>query len=351
MLIILLIVILSLFVAALFAENLPKQYHKYLFWYCVIAFVLLSMTRPGSYVSDYLNYEKYFYSFDDIKTKLIVEATFLWISEFVYNHGGTLRIVIYIYALISIPFKLYSIRKLTNETVFLLSMMIYASNYFMLHDCEQIRLAAGMAFGMYAIYLKVEGKQKMLMALMIIIGISFHHTVAALIIPLLISPKQMNKGWKWTIGILVPVCIGLWILHINPITSLPIPYIKEKLILYEMAIAEGKHPDVRVINIMVLFRIALFYFILYYYDNILPHLKALPILLICDALSIASWFALSEMSVIAVRITQLYGFIEVILFASIYYTIKPSWFGKTFIGLIALYFFAQNYVSNQFGFR
>ena len=118
-----------------------------------------------------------------------------------------------------------------------------------------------------------------------------------------------------------------------------------------MAIAEGKHPDVRVINIMVLFRIALFYFILYYYDNILPHLKALPILLICDALSIASWFALSEMSVIAVRISQLYGFIEVILFASIYYTIKPSWFGKTFIGLIALYFFAQNYVYNQFGFR
>lgn len=351
MLIILLIVILSLIVVTYFSENLPKQYHKFLFWYCVGIFVIISMTRPGSYVSDYLNYEKYFYSFDEKKTQLIVEATFLWISEFIYNHGGTLRVVIYIYALISIPLKLYSIRKLTDETIFLLSMIVYASNYYMLHDCEQIRLAAGMAFGMYAIYLKVEKKRNIMIALMLLIGMSFHHTIGALIIPLLVCPKDINKRWKIIMAIAIPISICLWILNINPITSLPIPYIKERLILYEIAISEGKHPDVRVINAMVIIRILLFYYILYYYDNIKPNLKALPMLLLCDAMSIVSWFALSEMSVIAVRISQLYGFIEIILFASIYYTIRPLWAGKTFIALIAIYFFAQNYVYNQFGFR
>lgn len=53
MLIILLIVILSLIVVTYFSENLPKQYHKFLFWYCMVIFVIISMTRPGSYVSDY----------------------------------------------------------------------------------------------------------------------------------------------------------------------------------------------------------------------------------------------------------------------------------------------------------
>lgn len=351
MLIILLVVILLLFVVALFSENLPRQYHKYLFWCCLLVFVVWSMLRPASYVSDYLNYEKYFYSFDDVKTKLIVENTFLWISEFVYNNGGTLRIVIYIYAIISIPLKLYSIRKMTDETVFLLSMMVYASNYFMLHDCEQIRLAAGMAFGLYALYLRVKRKNAFMMVLMLLLGISFHHTIAALAIPLLVCPENLTRCWKWILALVVPVSICLWIFQINPITSLPIPYIREKMFLYEMAIAEGQHPDVRVLNMMVFLRITLFYYVLYYYDTILPHLKALPMLIICDALSIASWFALSEMSVIAVRMSQLFGFIEIILFASIYYTMKPAWFGKTFVCLIAVYFFAQNYIYNQFGFR
>ena len=229
----------------------------------MVIFVIISMTRPGSYVSDYLNYEKYFYSFDEKKTKLIVEATFLWISEFVYKHGGTLRIVIYIYALISIPLKLYSIRKLTNETIFLLSMIVYASNYYMLHDCEQIRLAAGMAFGLYAIYLKVEDKSKIMIVFMLLIGISFHHTISALILPLLICPKEMGWKWKTAMALIIPISIGFWILNINPIISLPIPYIKERILLYQIAISEGKHPDVRVINLMVLIRIALFYYILY----------------------------------------------------------------------------------------
>lgn len=230
-------------------------------------------------------------------------------------------------------------------------MIVYASNYYMLHDCEQIRLAAGMAFGLYAIYLKVEDKNKIMIVFMLLIGISFHHTISALILPLLICPKEMGWKWKTAMALIIPISIGFWIFNINPIISLPIPYIKERILLYQIAISEGKHPDVRVINLMVLIRIALFYYILYYYDNIKQNLKGLPILLLCDSMSIASWFALSEMSVIAVRISQLYGFIEIILFASIHYTIKPIWVGKTFTICIAIYLFIQNYIYNQFGFR
>lgn len=349
MLIAILIVMLSLAVLSLFSERLSKQYHNYILWGTIAVFFTLCMTRPTSYVSDFLNYEKYFYSFDSIKTQLTVEPTFTWICEKVYYAGGTMHTVIYIYALLSIPLKLYSIRKITNETIYLLALLIFASNFFMLHDCEQIRIAAALSFGFYAFYLKLNGNYWWI--LLVLIGTTFHHTLAVLFIPLLLSPKDLSRAWKIVLCVSIPVSIVLWILHINVIASLPIPYVETRLKAYEYAIAQGQHPDVRVINIMVLFRIVLFYIVMYYYDNIYRHLKSLPLLLFCDALSIASWFSLATMSVIAVRISQLYGIVEIILFACIYYMVQPKWVGKTIVLFVALYFFFQNYIANQFGFR
>lgn len=338
-------------VNVLFSENLPKRYHNYLLWGYIIVLFAICVTRPTSYVSDYGNYEKYFYSFDKKITQLTVEQTFLLISEFVYRHGGTMKAVIYIFACLSLPLKIYSIRKMTDETCFLLSILVYASNYFMLHDCEQIRLAAGMAFGMYALYLRVERRSVWFITALLCMGTAFHHTVAVLALPLILCPKDLSATYKKILVAIVPVSIFIWVVHINVITSIPIPYIEQKLVIYEYAISQGQHPDVRVINIMVLFRIALFYYVIYYYDTIKPHLKALPVLLLCDCFSLAAWFGLSEMSVIAVRISQLFGFVEIILFASIYYTIRPAWCGKVVVMLLATYFFAQNYAYNQFGFR
>lgn len=349
MLIVLLVVILALAVVSLFSERLPESYHKYILWGTIIVLFIVCVTRPKSYASDFLNYEGYFYAFDKLKTKLLVEPTFLWLSGIVYRAGGTVHAVLFLYAMISLPLKLYTVRKLTNETVFILVVIVYASHYFMLHDCEQIRIAAALSFGMYAFYMKVRDNYWWIA--FVLIGISFHHTLAALFVPLLFSPRNLTKAWKVGLCVLVPVSILLWLMHINIISALPIPYIETRLKLYEMAIANGKHPDVRVINAMVLLRIALFYYIMYYYDTIKAYIKGLPLLLVCDALSIASWFALATMSVIAVRISQLYGVIEIILFASVYYTLNPKWVGKCIVVLIALYFFAQNYISNQFGFR
>lgn len=338
-------------VISLFSENLPKKYHSYLLWFYISVFLVVSITRPTSYVSDYKNYENYFYSFDNKIIQLTVEQSFLLIAEFVYRHGGTMHTMIWIFAFISIPLKLYAVRKMTDGTCFLLSLLVYASNYFQLHDCEQIRLAAGMAFGMYAMYLRVERRSVWLICALMLMAIAFHHTMGAMVIPLAICPKNLSSKWKKTLALIVPVSILLWALHINIITSLPIPYVEQKLKIYELAIANGQHMEIRVINIMVLFRVVLFYYILYYYDIIKPHVKALPILMLCDCLSIATWFGLSEMSVIAVRMSQLFGFVEIILFSCIYYTIRPAWCGKVIVMFLAIYLYAQNYAYNQFGFR
>lgn len=349
MLISILVVILLLSSVVLFSERIPPRYHTYLMWGTILILTIICMTRPAAYATDYLNYEKYFYAFDKKIMQLTVEPTFLFISKVIYKAGGTIGIVMCIYAFISIPLKLYSLKKVTNNTIFLLSTIVYLSNYYMLHDCEQIRLAAALSFGMFAFYLKTKNNYLWIVALLV--GTSFHHTLAALFIPFILCPKEFNKIWYIVLCLSIPISVLLWILNINIITTLPIPYIETKLLLYQKSILEGSSTDVRVLNIMVIIRILIFYYLLYYYNNIKEHLsKCVELLMICDAFSIVSWFALAEMSVIAVRISQLYGFFEIILFATIYYTIKPHWVGKILVIVLSLYNFIQFYIYNYMRF-
>ncbi|MCF0194139.1 MAG: EpsG family protein [Bacteroidaceae bacterium] len=346
MLIAIFALIVALFVLSLYSERLPRHYHWVLFAFVVVAMTVMCIVRPTSYNSDFLNYEKFFFGFDQDILKLLVEPTYLWISRTVYYAGGTIYTVLAIYALLSVPLKLYALRKLTDSTLFLLAACVYAGNYFMLHDCEQIRIAVALTFGMYAIYLK--SRDNWLWIAFVLFGVAFHHTLAVLAAPIIVAPREIRGYWWFLYYAVVPVAILLWITHISVLVFLPIPYIETRIQAYEIAMAQGQHPDIRVINSLVIARVAIYYYLIYYYDNIKQHVKALPILLLCYAASLFAWFGLTDMVVIAVRLSQLFGFVEVILFASLAYTVRPRWAGKVIVLLLSLYQFAQLCISNQF---
>ncbi len=316
----------------------------------IVLMVVISGTRPGSYVSDYAVYEDIFYNFDGLKARLTFEPTFLWLCEKFYYMNGTIRWVIWVYAIIAIPLKVYSLYKMSNPEVFFLAIPIYLGNFFQLHDCEQMRLAAALALTMYSFLLRLEGK-KWLWIIFWLIAITFHHTAAALILPLLITPKKA-MGYYWRIGMIVAVAIGIvfWIIKVSPVTVLPIPYIEAKMALYEIAISNGEHPDIQVIHPTVLLRMITFLYTIYFYDTIYEHLKCLNLVLVCEAIGLFCWFGLSTTSVFAVRMSELFEVTEIILFASVFYTIKPYWLGKIYPCMFALYLFLYGCKVNQFGF-
>lgn len=345
---ILALMLLCYFLSA--TEDYFKPYYRYIVWGIILLMIVISGTRPGTSVSDYSNYENMFYNFDSSFLELSVEPTFLGICKFIYNLGGTFRWVIWIYVFISIPLKVYSFSKMVPSEIFFLAIPIYLANFFQLHDCEQMRVAAALSFAMYAFLQKIEGK-KWLWIPFYLIAISFHHTAAALIIPLLVTPlKAMNKIWR--IGLVAVVIIGIlcWIVKINPITSLPIPYIEVKMEQYELGISNGEHPDILVIHPTVLLRIVTFIYVIFFYDIIYENMKCLNLVLICEAIGLFCWFALSETSVFAVRMSELFEVTEIILFSSVIYTIKPINAGKIYPILFALYLFIYGYRVNQFGF-
>lgn len=329
---------------------MPRQYYRYIVWVVIGLMIVISGTRPGTQVSDFAVYESIFYDYASVKNQMAVEATFLWVCELFNRMGGTIRWVIWLYVLLSIPLKIYSLSKMVPQEIFLLAIPIYLGNFFQLHDCEQMRVAAALSMGMFCYLLKLEGRKWTILPFWLI-AISFHHTAVALIVPLLITPSQpMGRWWKGALVGLILAGIVFWMLKINPITTLPIPYIEAKMALYELAISNGDHPDILVLHPIVLLRLVTFFYVLYYYDLIYEHLKCLNLVLVCEAIGLFCWFGLSVTSVFAVRMSELFEITEIIMFASVIYTVKPQWLGKVYPCLFATYIFLYGCKVNQFGF-
>ena len=162
--------------------------------------------------------------------------------------------------------------------------------------------------------------------------------------------KRMDIRWKVGMVVLILLGVVFWILKVNPITTIPIPYIEAKMALYELAISNGDHPDILVIHPIPLLRIVTFLYVLYYYDLIYEHMKCFNLVLVCEALGLFCWFGLSTMSVFAVRMSELFEITEIIMFASVIYTVKPMWLGKVWPFLVAMYIFLYGCKVNQFGF-
>lgn len=338
------------FALAYIEERLPRHYYNYIVWGVIVAMVIISGTRPGTRVSDFMVYENIFYTYDSPLNQLSIESTFLWVCAICNRLGGTIRWVIWIYALISIPLKMYSMSRMVTPLVFLLAVPIHLGNFFQLHDCEQMRVAAALSMGMYCYLLKVEGKRWQWIPFWLV-AISFHHTAAALIVPLVFTPgKELNLWWRAGLMAFVVLGIAFWAVKVNPITTLPIPYIETKMALYELAISNGEHPDIQVIHPTVLLRLVTFAYVLYFYDTIYEHLKCLNLVLICQTLGLFCWFGLSQTSVFAVRMSELFEATESILFASVVYTIRPAWAAKVYPMLYALWLFLYGCKVNQFGF-
>ena len=55
-----------------------------------------------------------------------------------------------------------------------------------------------------------------------------------------------------------------------------------------------------------------------------------------EIISISAWIALHEMPVVAMRMNELLGVVEVVLFPMLFYTVKPEWLGRALVCTVAI---------------
>ena len=111
--------------------------------------------------------------------------------------------------------------------------------------------------------------------------------------------------------------------------------------MYKTLTENGVFDELSLKNIFIWIQYAIILYSLYFYDTMLEKCPALPLLLKITAYSMACFFALSSISVVAGRLHELLGIVELALFPCVCYTKRPQYYGRIavcFIGAVEMYF-------------
>lgn len=342
MLYLLTIIVLIACVLAFLEERLP-EYKWYLYILLGGILVTIATLKPIGIDNDSDTYEIYFLHWDEPIFSFLVEPSFLLLSQLLNHITHNVHWIFLFYATIGLTLKFQAIRKLT-PLVFL-AVTVYISNYYILHELTQLR--ACIASGMLLLSIKpiAENRRKRA-TLYMLIAMLFHYSSAALFPLLLLNNKDMHMRQRIIWALIIPLGYVFWFTGIS-IGDIPIPYIAEKLNAYKELQEEGLFDAVNVCNLVYLVKIAIYFFILYFYDTISANCKYLALLLKIEGLSLFCFSSLSAIPILAFRISELYGIVEVVLFTGISYTVSPKWIGKLTVIIIALALFAINIFYND----
>jgi hypothetical protein len=321
--------VIVLFLIVAFFAIIPLIDSKYklcAFIFINVILVCFAAFR-GEDFTDYKNYIMYFERNGDI----FVEPAFILISAVIHLFSYNVIFLFVIFAILGVSLKFLAIKELTQ--LWLLSIVIYISYFYILHELVQIR--AGVATGFLLLCIKpIYDRNFKRFMFLAFLAITFHYS-AILIIPLYFLNKNPSKKW---LLFSVPLAYLIYFLGVNLIVFLPVTGIQEKIELYKQLNEELQEETINVFNLLFLARVAIFYFIIWKYELINSHNKYTPVLLKIYGISLMSLLLFAQMPVVAFRLNEFFGIVEIILVPLIYYTILPSTFSKTIVILIGANF-------------
>lgn len=339
MLLFITIFVVIIFIA--FIENYIDKDKWYVYWGICAILILMAGFRPVGVDPDSANYELTFYNIDDPTVSFIFEYSFILICQIGRLIINDVHIVFLTYAVIAITIRFYAIKRLTP--LIFLSLAIYLSNFYILHDFTQLRVSIASSLFLLSIPDLCEGK-KCRPFIFMLIALFFHYSSLVLFALLFLSNQDLTKKWRIGLACIVPFGIVMLLLHIDLITVIPIPFIQDKIEKYQLLQEyTNMFEDASLLNAFLWIKIVIFLYALYFYDTIKDYCYYLPLLLKIMGLSLFAYFGLSQLPVVGGRISELFGVTEIILFPYvIYYTIKPTIIAKSLIVLLAIIEFSFN---------
>lgn len=175
----------------------PHNIDCYLRLLVVLLLIVAAGFRDG--LSGYADYQNYVWAFQS-KDEEIFEYSFVLISYIARWIGGDNYYYLFlIYALLGVSLKYMAIKQLTP--LVWLSLAIYISYFYSLHELTQIR--AGVAAGIGLLSLRFVYEKRFIPFILLILLATFFHTSALLYLPLyLLDGKRIQ--WKyWGIGCVI----------------------------------------------------------------------------------------------------------------------------------------------------
>jgi len=294
--------------------------------------VLFAGLRPVGFDRDSQNYESLFLHPDSKISGLSVEPFFLMICRCLYVVLPDVQILFILFAFFGVVMKFIAIKRLTP--LFFLPIIIYIGNFYLLHDITQIR--AGIVSGLFLLSIKPlsEGK-KIKFLLYILVGVLFHYSALALLPLMILNNNVISKKVKIMLSCIIPVCLFFYFADLDLLTTIPIPYITDKVEAYK-ALSEYSLDKESILNPFPLIKMAVFLYLLYFSETIEEYVPSIYLLIKILGCSLIAYFALSSVKIVSMRISELYGIIELVAYPCIVYTIRPYIVGRCIVCVIAM---------------
>lgn len=315
-----------------------KDSSKRLYWFICFVLCMFAALRPIGIDQDSVGYQGY-YELNDL-IWLVAEPSYGVISRICQWLFNDFRAVLIVYAFAGVFLKFKAITRLTN--LIWPTVLIYYSTYFLLHEFTQIR--AGIASGIFLMAIPLITEKKWVKYLFVVlICILFHYSSAILIFLFLLGNKPLNKKWTTILSLLIPFGIVLHYIGFTPDISIANEVAKTKIETYQTD-AETKTVALNVFNMVYMVKYLIFYVLLAFHKRITPHSRYFPLLLKIFGISLFSYLALSSNTIFAMRISEMYGVVEIILIPFLVYTLRSSDLCKFLIWVIAIsYLFISIY--------
>src|ERR1035437_4338069 len=270
-----------------------------------------------------------------------IEISFSFIRYLVQHTFDNPVFLFLIYAFLGVYFKFTSIKQLSQ--LGLISLAIYVSNFYILHEMTQIRV--GVASGLLLLSIKTLYERNWKQFLIICIIASLFHYTALVIAPLyFLNPKKISKR-LWIA--IIPVAYLIHFLGINfsnLIGLIPIPGIQR---LWDIYSSEIDIDQINIFNSVQIMRCLIGMYLLYFTDKIVERNKYFPILMKIYVIGIAVFVLFIDMPVISFRISEIFYIVEIILIPFIFYTFNEKRIGYLIPFIIGLFFLYYNLVYIQ----
>lgn len=329
-------------------DYIPNNQRKIIYWSTCILLIIMAGTREVGIDPDSANYEHLFLNPYSNRSLDAVEFSFLIIAQTFNSITNDVHALFFVYALLGVLLKFIAFRKY-DENSWLLIVLMYISYYYELHETCQIRAGVLSGCMLMAIPYIADG-QRMKALFWIIIG-TFFHLSGIILLPLLfLGNKPLGKIWKILLALSVPVSYLFAGLNIGMDIFSEIPYIGNKLELYNQIEETGKGivSSLELFSPFQLFTIAVFYYMLFWADVLTEKSRYFPLMLKIMAMALASYAFFSFIPVIGERMGSMYRTIIIVLFPTVVYTIWPKW-GGVILFIMISFVFLNFSLRNMYG--
>ena len=305
-----------LYIITLFIWLVNIKTNALLIFFCLFL-IIITTFRPGeAFAWDYDNY-KYAFIYGDFKEK--IEFSFVAIceiSKYIYN---SYYMMFFIYAFFSIIVKIYAIKTISN--LFWASLLIYISNFYIVHELIQIRAGLAAAFLLLSVKF-IYDRKCFLFLICNLLAFCFHYSAMVFLPFYFIKGNNINiKLWLLIIGLGYLSCLG-GISIIDILNILPFDYIKEQYTVYMDFKNMGIFGDANLFNSVQLIRLFIIILILVYSSDIYQYNKYIYICAKIYSIGILFFTQFASMSIVSFRISELFYIVEIILIPCLIYVSK-----------------------------